>query len=191
MRLGFISEKFESGGAGPGTISHVNDDPGGKSYGIYQMSGELLSEFTVAGLFDLTVATLKSNEFDKLWTKIAEKYTAEFLLDQHTFVTRRLYLANIVLAKSVDFATWSRKIQEAVFSIAVQHGGACRIIQSAKPLESEISDVAAQVKRLYLVRSEYVSNLSLPERLKKAVLNRYLRELDAVLNIEESMSVAV
>lgn len=37
-RLGALSERFESGGRGPGTISGGESDPGGVSYGTYQLA---------------------------------------------------------------------------------------------------------------------------------------------------------
>jgi len=45
-RLGALSAEFESGGRGPGTVSSGKGDPGGVSYGIYQLSSKA---GTVAG----------------------------------------------------------------------------------------------------------------------------------------------
>lgn len=39
--LGELSEKFETGGRGAGTVSGGQGDPGGASYGSYQMSSKL------------------------------------------------------------------------------------------------------------------------------------------------------
>src|SRR4051812_387517 len=39
-RLGVLSAKFETGGRGPGTVSSGRGDPGGVSYGSYQMSSK-------------------------------------------------------------------------------------------------------------------------------------------------------
>ncbi len=37
-RLGALSERYESGGRGPGTVSTGVGDPGGVSYGLYQLA---------------------------------------------------------------------------------------------------------------------------------------------------------
>jgi hypothetical protein len=37
-RIGAIAERFESGGRGPGTVSSGAGDPGGISYGTYQLA---------------------------------------------------------------------------------------------------------------------------------------------------------
>lgn len=38
QRLGALSERFESGGRGAGAVSSGKGDPGGVSYGIWQLS---------------------------------------------------------------------------------------------------------------------------------------------------------
>jgi LysM repeat protein len=38
--LGKLSEKFETSGRGPGTVSGGQGDPGGRSYGSYQMTSK-------------------------------------------------------------------------------------------------------------------------------------------------------
>lgn len=187
MRLGFISEKFESAGLGPATISHVADDPGGKSYGIYQLSKKTLWDYVQQAPFNFK-ASLFTMEFDKEWLAIAEKYTGEFALDQHLFITKRLYLPNIIFARSLGYDTWSRRIQESVYSIAVQHGGASQIIKAAFVANASVE---AQVELLYEKRWEYVKGLSLSERIKEVLQNRYQNELKAVMKIEESDYVCV
>lgn len=181
-RLGFISEQFESGGRGPGTISNVTDDPGGKSYGTYQLSKNTLWEYVRQAAF-LFKGELFTTEFDREWYAVAEKYTIEFALDQHLFITKRLYLPRVVYARSLSYDTWSRRIQESVYSIAVQHGAATKIIKDA--YVSNVS-VEEQVEELYQKRWLYVRSLKLSPRIKEALKNRYVRELKAVMKISES-----
>lgn len=182
MRLGFISERYESAGRGPGTISPFSDDPGGKSYGIYQFSESTLLSYVNQSQFEFKAKAF-TDDFDSEWIGIANKYSAEFALDQHIFTTKRLYLPHIIGANIVGYSTWSRKIQEAVFSISVQHGGAAEIIKNGH--SPDTVDVVEQVKGLYRKRWEYVKKLHLSDRLKNALQNRYQSELVAVLNIEE------
>lgn len=181
MRLGFISERFESGNAGPGTISNSEGDPGGKSYGIYQLAKLTLMSYRAVAAFNFPGA-LYDATFDCAWTETAIDYPVEFALDQHLYITKKLYLPNILLAKSLGYYTASRKIQEAVFSIAVQHGKAAKIIKDAYV---DNMDVDSQIRKLYEKRSEYVSGLSLSPALKQALQRRYQEEVCEVLNILE------
>ena len=41
QRIGGLSERYESGGRGPGTVSSGAGDPGGVSYGTYQLAGNM------------------------------------------------------------------------------------------------------------------------------------------------------
>lgn len=182
MTLGFISERYESSGRGPGTISKPGKDPGGKSYGIYQLSRKTLWDYVQQSEFQFN-NTLFTSEFDEEWIRITERYTIEFALDQRLFITKRLYLPCIIFARSLGYDTWSRKIQESVFSLAVQHGGADQIVKSAY---AQGTSVDTQVGLLYAQRWAYVKNLGLSDQLKASLQNRYKHELTDVLNLWES-----
>jgi hypothetical protein len=41
VRLGQLSEKYESGGRGPATVSSGIGEPGGVSYGTYQLASKI------------------------------------------------------------------------------------------------------------------------------------------------------
>jgi len=181
MKLGFVSEHFESGGFGPGIISHMADDPGGKSYGTYQLSKVTLLEYLRESSFKFYDSVVFSSTFDDEWLEIAKEYPNEFALDQHLYVTKKMYLPNILFAKSIGYNTGGRKIQESVFSIAVQHGKAKQIIKDAYV---DNTDVDSQIRKLYEVRSAYVNALELTASLKQALLSRYEKELIMVLSIE-------
>jgi hypothetical protein len=75
-------------------------------------------------------------------------------------------------AKGLDIT--DRGVQEALFSMSVQHGGAKKIVNSIGNVSNDPNE---QVKALYAARTNYVSNLtSLPNATKSSVLNRYQRE---------------
>lgn len=181
MKLGFISARFESGGMGPGIISKAGDDPGGKSYGTYQLSKTTLLSYLAQSPFKFCAQAF-TEEFDNEWRSFAEDYTLEFGLDQYLFITKKLYLPNILVARTIGYDTWSRRIQEAIYSTAVQHGAAEKLIRKA--FVSNVS-VAVQVDKLYATRSEYVRGLNLSDALRRALLKRYLAEQRAVMSIEE------
>lgn len=184
MELGYISAQFESK-TDPGVISDNPNDPGGKSYGIYQLSKVMLfkyvkqSSFVIKGMIS-TVA------FDAYWKKVANEYPVEFALDQHIFITKELYLPNAIYAKDLGYDTSSRKTQEMVFSIAVQHGGAKSILKMGY-VEDALS-VEEQVEEVYKARLEYVLKLGLHPQILASLRNRYVVELAAVLAIQETVS---
>ncbi len=74
--LGKLSEKYESGGRGPGTVSSGKGDPGGVSYGTYQLASKIgrADEF-VKKYYPDEFAGLKggTEEFTKKWKELAYK----------------------------------------------------------------------------------------------------------------------
>ena len=97
--LGDLSARYESNG-NPGSVSDGVDDPGGKSYGIYQLSSKMgsVSSFlnwavNISGnptyqqygdaLNEFGVAT---DEFDEKWREIAENDGKTFEEMQHDYI---------------------------------------------------------------------------------------------------------
>src|SRR5215213_6924104 len=74
--LGKLSEKYESGGRGPGTVSSGKGDPGGVSYGTYQLASKVgrADEF-VQKYYSDEFKGLKggTDEFTKKWKELADK----------------------------------------------------------------------------------------------------------------------
>ena len=94
--LGKLSERFEVGGRGPGTVSTGVGDAGGVSYGSYQMTsvprgGTVLRfvrdpSFPFADAFkDLTPGT---QEFSDAWRRLAQEQPEAFKEAQHEFIRR-------------------------------------------------------------------------------------------------------
>lgn len=188
-KLGFISDKYESGEGkvNAGTIGNLRGDPGGKSYGVYQLSlnkGTLkryiaLSKYA-ARFKDIPLGT---KEFDIAWLSLADDDEVGFAEDQFSYIRRSHYLPAIEYARNQGFDISNRAVQEAVFSISVQHGGFKRVIALARH-HKRGKAVVDQVNALYDARQEYVTGLSgLSADLKKVLLNRYVRELNDVLEL--------
>jgi len=185
MKLGDVAKHFESADAGPGSISSVADDPGGKSYGCYQLSKTTLSDYINKSDFQVR-GSIGSEEFDKSWTGIAKEYPHEFELEQYLYILKYKYLPVVKFSKDVGYNTESRRIQEAIFSIAVQHGGARQIISKAyDPMLVSDEEV---LSNLYHTRIEYVLGLTLSERLKTVLLKRYEAELLMILTWDRKVS---
>jgi LysM repeat protein len=138
--LGALSAKYETGGRGPGTVSTGAGDPGGVSYGSYQMAtktGTVKRFVTQVGFFwsadfrDLTAGTAP---FTACWKRIAAEQTDAFQKAQHEFIKKSHYdllAAKILNDDGLDVNTRSRALQDVIWSTAVQHGGATPIVHRA------------------------------------------------------------
>lgn len=151
--LGQTSEKYESGGNGPGTINDYlrSNDFGGASYGTYQFASFLpilmpngnyrsskgpspLQQYLNNSRFKerfvgLTPAT---PEFDSMWKKVAaENFNQDrtkdaFWVDQHFYIQNKYYntcIAN-VQRNGIDLSRFGVAVQDLIWSCAVQLGPA-------------------------------------------------------------------
>jgi len=138
--LGTLSAKYETGGRGPGTVSTGSGDPGGVSYGSYQMAtrtGTVARFVTQAGftwLGDFRNLSAGTAPFTACWKRIAAEQTDAFQKAQHEFIKKTHYdllAAKILNDDGLDVNTRSRALQDVVWSTAVQHGGGTPIVHRA------------------------------------------------------------
>jgi murein DD-endopeptidase MepM/ murein hydrolase activator NlpD len=138
--LGTLSAKYETGGRGPGTVSTGSGDPGGVSYGSYQMATKMgtVARFVSQTGFkwqqDFRNLAPGTAQFTAVWKRIATDQTAEFQKAQHEFIKQTHYdllAAKILNDDSLDVNTRSRALQDVIWSTAVQHGGATPIVHRA------------------------------------------------------------
>ncbi len=138
--LGELSAKYETGGRGPGTVSTGSGDPGGVSYGSYQMASKMgtvqrfVSQPGFKWASDFQGLTAGTAPFTACWKKIATDETDAFQSAQHAFIKKSHYdlLATKILTDDgLDVNTRSRALQDVVWSTAVQHGGATSIVHRA------------------------------------------------------------
>jgi len=138
--LGELSAKYETGGRGPGTVSTGSGDPGGVSYGSYQMATKMGTVARFVGQAGFQWATdfqglaPGTAPFTACWKRIAASEAADFQRAQHAFIKKSHYdllAAKILADDGVDVNTRSRALQDVVWSTAVQHGGATPIIHKA------------------------------------------------------------
>ena len=180
MKLGEISAHFESGSnkRSVGTISYNKSDPGGKSYGKFQIAIRpgTLKKYLAWSVFNQEFKEVNpgTEEFDAVWKRLAEEKPAEFEEDQFQFIKVTHYDPVARLAKEFGFDTEDRAIQEALFSIGVQHGRYAVIIKRAARLRS--SGSTDDIDNLYEARKEYVQGLVLPANIKASLMNRYYNE---------------
>lgn len=143
--LGQTSEKYESGGRGPGTINNYlnSGDLGGASYGTYQFasflpnkmpSGKSRLNSENSPLKDyLNVSKFKSRfeglepgtaAFDNMWKTVASQNGNEFKKEQHDFIKAKYYDTMIANLKrqQLDLSSFGPGVQDLVWSTAVQLG---------------------------------------------------------------------
>ncbi len=143
--LGQTSEKYETGGKGPGTINNyaTSNDFGGASYGSYQFAS-YLPAFSPSGkarpssknspvLSYIAASKFKSQfegltpatpEFDAKWKELASTYKDEFEKDQHDYVQKKYYdvMISNLKRQGLDLTTFGPAVQDLVWSTAVQFG---------------------------------------------------------------------
>jgi len=208
--LGQTSEKYESGGKGPGTINAYNGaaggDLGGASYGTYQLASFLPAVMTTgrarpsaknspvvqflntskfkdkfAGLEPATAA------FDAKWAEIATTYVNDFKKEQHDYIQKKYYdvaIANLQ-RQGLDMTKYGPAVQDLIWSGAVQFGPA-----NTKAFTEALRDKSTLTDRdiVTLVSEWKINNVetlfkSSSASIQTGVKSRYQSEKQALLNL--------
>lgn len=185
--FGFVSAKYESGGKGVHAVSSGRGDPGGVSYGKHQLASltgtmaAFVNSTEGAPFRERLVGEPGSDEFSEAYTELAESYPDEFEAAQLAFIVRTHYAPVHAFAAKQGFAVDNRGVQEALYSMSVQHGGALKIVKQAKVLLQQNASAEDQIRVLYRARAGYVSGLNMAQGTKNSVIKRYRDEVnDAV-----------
>ena len=205
-RLGSVSERFESGGRGPGTVSGGQGDPGGVSYGTYQLASRTGTAAAFLRGEGARWAALLCDApgtpgFSAVWKDIALREAAAFASAQHAFIERTHYRPVIkAVAAGLGYHLSQRhaEVCDAVWSAAVQHGGAAGLTKTAvtdadgKTSRATAAHDRAFVEALYRRRNEYVraiaarSGAAVRRTLTTVAHRRYPQELAAALALFDS-----
>ena len=140
--LGGLSIKFETGGRGSTTVSSGVGDPGGVSYGAYQMTsqpdGGVVEKFVSQPDFpfrnDFEGLVPGSAPFSAKWREIAGRFPENFKAAEHEFIKRTHYdpfCAKIESDDDVDTSHCSHTLQDVIWSTAVQHGPNANVVHLA------------------------------------------------------------
>ncbi|GAA0736169.1 LysM domain-containing protein [Sphingomonas trueperi] len=172
--LGSVSERYESGGRGPGTVSSGNGDPGGVSYGVYQLSsraGTLQSFLRHEGArWSAALGpNIGSASFNQQWKAIAARDPQGFRAAQHAFIERTHYdpaVGKVRDATGLDLRTRHEAVQQATWSSAVQHARAPQLLEAAiQRTDREVGRASpdydrALVSNIYAERTTYLQGLA-------------------------------
>jgi LysM repeat protein len=133
--LGKLSERYETGGRGAGTVSTGAGDRGGVSYGSYQMTsrpnGGTVRRFVSQP--DFPFRDLFRNlapggpGFSAAWRRLAAERGAEFQSAQHDYIKKTHFdplVQKIIDEDGLNVLTRSHTLQDVIWSTAVQHGPA-------------------------------------------------------------------
>lgn len=133
---GWVSQLFESGKGGAGTISSGKGDFGGKSYGTHQLASNTgtLQKFLASSPYGAQFAgmTPGSPEFDAKWKQLAATDKG-FAGAQSDFMRRTHFDPQMARLKKggIDLSGRGAAVQEAVFSTSTQFGANTGVIQKA------------------------------------------------------------
>jgi hypothetical protein len=194
--LGTLSSKYETSGRGPGTVSSGMDDPGGVSYGSYQMTssgGGTVRKFVSDAAFPwrdrFAGLTPGSEQFSDQWKALARDEPEAFFKAQHAFIERTHFaplVQNIKSACGLDVTQRSHALQDAVWSTAVQHGPNTPVItiaieavggvESLPP--SDLDGERRLIRAIYAERGRKSSNggLAYFPRVKDMLIQQSLAE---------------
>lgn len=128
--IGALSTQYETGGRGPGTVSSGSGDPGGVSYGSYQLAGnrgrpqEFLTNEGRRWAGEFAGTSPGSANFTAAWRAIAAREPEAFQAAQHDFIQRTHFdvQAGVIQRAGLDVSTRSHALQDVVWSTSVQHG---------------------------------------------------------------------
>jgi LysM repeat protein len=138
--LGALSERYETGGRGPGTVSSGRGDPGGVSYGVYQLAGNLgrpqqfLANEGRAWAAEFGGSSPGSAAFTTAWKAIAAREPESFAAAQHAYIERTHYQVQVEHVKDatgLDLSTRSAALKDVAWSTSVQHGPQSQVIVRA------------------------------------------------------------
>ena len=181
-RLGDLSMRYETSfrpgqeAQAAAVVSTGSGDPGGVSYGAYQLAssakgGHQVQAFLRANGLPWSTSfagkdpTIPAGEFTKTWQEVAAKEAMILFEAQHGYIERTHYapVVNYVKkATGLDISSRSRAVQNAVWSASVQHGQAPRIIAEAvrrvglPPSDGDAKQYdRSLIDAIYNVRSQY------------------------------------
>ena len=196
-RLGDLSMKYETGFrpgqeakacgvVSTGLMGQGRADPGGKSYGAYQLASTVQGGQQVLAFLRMEgkawaerfahADPTRAGKFETAWKQIAADEPERFFQAQHDFI-KRTHFDTVVAAvrrlTRVEIDSRGAAPCDAIWSMAVQHGHAAQLIVATVGALRERVPLAdpgydrALINALYDRRENYVRALGLSDLCKK------------------------
>jgi hypothetical protein len=192
--LGKLSEKYESGGRGPETVSTGKGDLGGVSYGTYQLASKVgrADEF-VRKYYPVDFKGLKGGTpaFTARWKEVVRRDPKAFRANEHRFIKEThfdILVGRLSKGPGLVATRRSRALRDVLWSTAVQHGPYTTVVEAAlRPVlksknVDELSDEEI-IRAVYAERGRKDGRAELvyfrgnsPE-VQAAVASRFVNEL--------------
>lgn len=198
-KIGGVSEQFESGGKGVGTVSSGAGDYGGVSYGKHQLASAngSMSQFlaspeakNLSGEFmGLTPGTAAFNE---RYRQVAATHGKDMEDAQYQYLVRTHYAPTAEkLEKNlgIDMDKQGRAFKELVYSTSMQYGGnAADKIQRA--FKGKDFNSMTEEERIEAIQQDKLANVqndfrSSSVQVQQGVAARTQRELDVLKKVHE------
>jgi len=161
LTLGRLSAKYESGGRGPEVVSTGKGDPGGVSYGTYQLASALgNADRFVQKHFASTFKGLKGGtpEFTEVWKKTVAKNPKAFHRKEHQYIKETHYDPQVKLIErelGIDLDKRSSALRDVVWSCAVHHGPNSKLIVNAAKNSPSTIDLKSPKADADLIKAIY------------------------------------
>lgn len=197
LKLGSVSEVFESGGRGVSTISTGRGDYGGVSYGNHQLASQngsmsrfLRSDQGAKFAEHFQGLTPGSAAFNEAYKKLASGENSKAFEDaQHHYIKATHYdplAAKVAKETGLDVNKRSNALQELVFSTSTQFGGHTGVVSRAlkgkdvsKMTDAEIISSIQDNKRDNVNNDFYSSKAD----VRAGIARRTMNEKDVLLKI--------
>ena len=202
--LGIISKKYETGGRGAGTVSSGKGDYGGVSYGSYQMASRGGQKSTAAQFVKNSKWSDKfeglqagSKEFSDQWKEVAAQDLDEFEKAQHEYIKETHFnpLAEKVKeGTGLDVSKRSKAVQEALWSVSVQHGGNTGLVNKSlagkdqsKMSDQEVLDAINKERTKETASGQLAYFKSSSANVQEGLRNRFTNERQDQQNLLDSV----
>lgn len=176
-KIGNLAEKYEVGNKGPGFISEGAKwgDPGGDSYGSYQLETKkgTMQEYLRGSdpyINELKKLKVNSPEFKAAWKRIAKESPEQFQQSQFDYLANKPngHYKAVAYAKKLGWAVNNFALQSAIFSTSNQSGGWKNIFDKAGINSTD--SIKDQINKLYDARAAYFRKLNLSAMIKKNII---------------------
>lgn len=174
--IGDLAEKYETPNRGVGYISEGNKwgDPGGDSYGAYQIETNKGTMKAYLNYKDKYTAELRkfvvnSQGFKDKWKELANKDPHGFQQSQFDFIATHSYYPAIADAKNRGWPVNSFALQSAIFSTSNQSGGWKNGIHAKAGIKAG-DDLVTVINKYYDAREAYFRSLSLSNNIKRNII---------------------